>query len=363
MKRIISRRTTTLAGLALAATTAIAACSSSDDAPSASPPPAAEGGTDAPATPDAGGTDSATPPDASTPAPARLFAFDPAKGQLPEGLVIAPDGRAFVGFAPSGEVVALDLAKTPIEAKPFAKLPTPVANMGFVTGLALDAEKRLYGALVSFTPEVQAGIYRAPATGGDATLFASDPGMVFPNGLAVRADGSLLVTDSAAGAVFAISAAGTVTPWVTSDLLKGKKDFCGPDLNTFDIGANGIALGANAAYVVNNDRGSVIRVPIVAGGAAGIPEVLVEPNCAVLGGADGVVLAADGSLYVAVNRQDRVVRVGADKKLSVVSEGGVLDFPASLAVRGTSLVVTSFALGRAQAGKDPKPALVSLHLP
>lgn len=350
-----------LAWLALAAMSAVAACSSSDDSNPATTPPAAEAGSDAPGTPDATPAETSTP-DATTPKPATLVGFDAAKGQLPEGLVIAPDGRAFVGFAPSGDVVAIDLTKTPVEAKPFAKLPTPVPNMGFVTGLALDQEQRLYGALVSFVPEVQAGIYRTPAAGGNATLFASSPGMAFPNGLAMRADGSLLVTDSAAGTIFAVSAAGAVTPWLTSDLLKGKKDFCGPDLNTFDIGANGIALGANAAYVVNNDYGSVIRVPITAG-AAGTPEVMIEPNCAVLGGADGVVLAADGSLYVAVNRQDRIVRVGPDKKLSVVSEGGVLDFPASLAVRGTSLLVTSFALGRAQANKDPKPALVSLPLP
>jgi len=348
--------------LVLAAVGAVAACSASDAGRAASIVPGIDGGTDASVSNDGASPDGGQP-DTSTPVqPEMVIGFDASKGQLPEGLVITADGHALVGFAPSGEIVSIDLTKRPGDAKAFAKLPTPVPNMGFVTGLALDREERFYGALVSFSPDVQAGIYRTPSTGGNATLFASTPGMVFPNGLAFRDDGSLLVTDSAAGTIFAVSPAGTVTPWLTSDLLKGKKDFCGPDLNTFDIGANGIALGRTAAFVVNNDSGSVIRVPIDAGGAAGTPELYIEPNCAQLGGADGVVVDGNDVLHVAVNRQDRVVRVGTDKELTVVSQGGDLDFPASLAVRGSSLVVTSFALGRAQTNANPKPALVTVPL-
>lgn len=342
----------------IAGAIAIAACSSSSE-PSSPVAPDAGAGSDAATSPP---VDAATPDAHPSTVPTTLLGFDAAKGQLPEGLVIGDDGRAFVGFAPSGEIVAVDLNAASPKATAFTKLPTPAPNMGFATGLALDGSKRLYGALVSFTPDVQAGIYRAPAGGGEATLFASDPGMVFPNGIAVRSDGSLLVTDSAAGTVFAVSTTGKVTPWSKSDLFVGKKDFCGPDLNTFDIGANGLALARDAAWVVNNDRGSVIRVPVLADGSAGTPEVFVAPNCAVLGGADGVTLAPDGALYVAVNRQDRVVRVAPDRTLTTVAEGGVLDFPASLAVRGSSLVVTSFALGRAQKGANPKPALVSVPL-
>lgn len=293
-------------------------------------------------------------------APAVLVSFDPAKGELPEGIAVDPAGRALLGFAPSGTVVSVDLATS--EVKPFAKLPTPPPNMGFMTGLALDGEKRLYGALVSFSPDAQPGIYRAPAAGGEATLFASDPGMVFPNGLVFQPNGTLLVTDSAAGVIFAVSPAGHVATWATSDLLQGKKDFCGPDLNTFDVGANGIALARDAAYVANNDRGSIVRIPIRDDGSAGTAEIFVEPNCATLGGADGIVLDTDGSLLVAVNRQDRLVRIGQDGSLAVVSEGGRLDFPASLAIRDRSLLVTSFAFGRASSNTNPKPALVRIAL-
>jgi sugar lactone lactonase YvrE len=115
-------------------------------------------------------------------------------------------------------------------------------------------------------------------------------------------------------------------------------------------------------YVANNDKGSIVKIPIEADGSAGAPSELVAPDCAALGGADGLALGPDGSLYVAVNRQNRLVRVDAEGAVHVIAEGGVLDFPASLALADGELVVTSFALGAALSGGDPKPALVSVAL-
>ena len=293
-----------------------------------------------------------------------VAAFDPAKGELPEGLALdEAAGRAFVGFAPSGTVVSVDLESGAVT--PHGTLPQPPAD-GFMTGLALAKDGSVYGALVSFHPEVQAGIYAIPPAGGAAKLFGSDPGMAFPNGIVVTGDGSLLVTDSAAGAVFQVSTTGQVSTWLADDLLKGQLDYCGPDLNTFDIGANGIALRGNDVLVANNDLGSIVRIPVLAGGKAGVPEVYAGPDCDNLGGADGLAVDADGTLLVAVNRQDRIARVGTDGKVTIVSEGGHLDFPASLALHagasGNTLLVTDFALARAMSGGDPKPALLELPL-
>src|SRR3984957_14425440 len=148
---------------------------------------------------------------AATPAaPSMVAAFDPAAGELPEG-VATKDGFAYVGFAPVGEIARVDL-RTGSRAH-FAKLPKPVPGKGFMTGLAFGPDGLLYAALVSFDPTVQQGIYRVGSTGGDATLFAKDPKMVFPNGLSFDATGKLFVTDSAAGAIFEIARTGAVSPW------------------------------------------------------------------------------------------------------------------------------------------------------
>jgi sugar lactone lactonase YvrE len=302
------------------------------------------------------GEDAAAPPGPAT--PTAVQSFDPALGELPEGLAL-DGGSAFVGFAPTGRIERVELAGG--ARSPYGELPAPPAN-GFMTGLAFGPDGRLYAALVSPEATPAGGIYRLPAGGGAAELFASGPELAFPNGLAFDAAGVLYVTDSALGAVQRVRPDGSVQSVVTDPLLAGQKDFCGPDLNTFDIGANGIALGDGVIYVANNDKGSIVTIPLADDGTAGAPSELVPPDCDRLGGADGLALGADGSLFVAVNRQNRLVRVAPDASTEVIAEGGVLDFPASLALAGGELWVTSFALGAALAGGAPKPALVRLPL-
>jgi hypothetical protein len=121
----------------------------------------------------------------------RLVDFDPQQGQLPEGLAIAGD-ISYVGFAPTGVVARVDLTTGATQA--WGKLPTPVAGKGFMTGLA-EHDGEVLAALVSFVPDVQAGVYRIPAGGGDAQLFASAPAMPFPNAIVKDGD-AWFVTDS-----------------------------------------------------------------------------------------------------------------------------------------------------------------------
>lgn len=284
----------------------------------------------------------------------RVASFDPAQGQLPEGLTVVGD-TAYVGFAPTGVVARVDLATG--ATQPWGKLPAPVPGKGFMTGLA-ERGGEVFAALVSFTPEVQAGVYRLPAAGGDAALVASAPSMAFPNALAVDGD-ALLVTDSGSGTVFRI-AGGTATPWAQDPLLAGAKDACGAGLGPgFDIGANGLVVESDAIYAVNTDKATLIRIPRNADGSAGQASVLAGPDCATLGGADGLVRDGDGFL-VAVNRQDHIARVAASGEVSIHAAGDALDFPASLARAGGRWIGTSFAFANAVAGTSPRPGLFEL---
>ncbi len=295
--------------------------------------------------------------------PQVVTAFDPGAGELPEG-VVATDGRAWVGLAPSGRVVSVDLEGSG-QVSAFGELPPPPQD-GFMTGLALGPDQRIYAALVSPDPAVTGGIYRLPAGGGKAELFASGPELAFPNGLAFAKGGELFVTDSAHGSVVEIAPDGTLGVWAQHDSLLGQKDFCGPDLNSFDIGANGIALGDDAIWVANNDKGAIVKIAFEPDGSAAEPEIVAGPDCDLLGGADGLARDAAGNAWVAVNRQNRVVRITPAGAIEIVAEGGALDFPASLAFANVagkpSLLVTSFALGAALSGGQPAPALVALPM-
>jgi sugar lactone lactonase YvrE len=270
-----------------------------------------------------------------------LVQLDGSKGSLSEGLAVHGN-TAYFGYAGSGQIVAVDIASHAVT--PFSSLPQPVAGKGFVTGLAVVGDT-LYGALVSFVPEVQAGIYRAATAGTPATLFAKHPEMAFPNGLVFDGAGQLYVTDSAAGAVFRISAAGEVTKWVSDALLTGGKDTCGPNSVgvPFDIGANGIVLKDGALYISNTDRASIVRIAIGADGSAGAPATFAGPSCADLGGADGLAVAPNGDLVVAVNHQNKLMRVDGAGRVSPLVSGATLDFPTSLAFAGGALYISNFA--------------------
>jgi sugar lactone lactonase YvrE len=270
-----------------------------------------------------------------------LLRLDGAKGSMSEG--IAVNGKtAYLGYAGSGEVVAIDINTGAVT--PYSSLPKPVAGKGFVTGLALRGSE-LYGALVSFVPDVQAGIYRVTAAGAPATLFAKHAEMAFPNGLAFDDAGQLYVTDSAAGAVFRISPTGDAIKWLADPLLLGNKDNCGPNAVgvPFNIGANGIALTNGALFVTNTDLSTVVRIPIRPDGSAGAPTVFAGPSCDQLSGADGLTAAPNGDLIVADNHLNKLVRVDPAGHVSPLVSSDPLDFPTSLTFSNGELYITNFA--------------------
>jgi SMP-30/Gluconolactonase/LRE-like region len=278
---------------------------------------------------------------ASPPAAIELAHFDATQGRMAEGLAV--HGKtAYVGYVASGQIVSVDLDTAAIT--PFSTLPQPVAGKGFVTGLVLHGDD-LFGALVSFVPEVQPGIYRA-VKGGAATVFAKHPEMLFPNGMAFDDAGRMYVTDSAAGAVFRVSTTGEVTKWASGPALTGGKDGCGTGKGVgvpFDIGANGIAFHDDVVIVTNTDRGSLVRIPIQPDGTAGAMTDIAGPSCADLNGADGLTIAPNGDYIVAVNHQNKIVRVDRAGHVSTLLAGSILDFPSSVTFDGGALYVENFA--------------------
>jgi sugar lactone lactonase YvrE len=284
-----------------------------------------------------------------------VVAFDPAAFELPEGLFVAGDD-AIVGHAFTGAIERIALAdgtRTPLGAT-----PPPPADTSFVTGITQDQAGRTYAAVVSFTADLQAGIYRSDAAGGDATLWASDPAIVFPNGFAWDDGGRLFVSDST-GPILVIDDAGQVTSWFTDEQLLGDPMAC-DQTAAFTIGPNGIAWTPDALWVASSDRGILGRVAIETDGTAGALEIVAGPDCTI-GGIDGIALESDGSVAAAINRQDKIVRIADDGTITTIVQGEPLAFPASLGFgKDGALYVTSFSLDDVFAGATPTPSLVRI---
>jgi sugar lactone lactonase YvrE len=299
--------------------------------------------------------------------------FNPAMGQLPEGLAITSDGAtAYVGYALSGEIVKITLPEGVVSQ--FGKVPTPPppaagVPQGLVLGLTVGPNGDVYVGVGSFVAPgtYQGGIYKVPAAGGDAgAVFSKDAGMVFPNGLDFDAKGDLYVTDSAAGSIFKITIAdGKAVEWLKNDLLKGDvTNTCAVAASPFAVGANGLVVVGTDVIVSNTNKASLVKIPINTDGSAGAPTVFYTPDgsCA-LKGADGITADTAGNIFVAANDQNALYKVSADGKTATkLIEKGLMDFPASIAFRSVGgvneLLFTNAALTSAIAG-TPKPSLAS----
>lgn len=289
--------------------------------------------------------------------------FDETAFELPEGLFI--DGEsALVGFGTTGAVDSFALPGA--ERSAYATFPLLTPDVSFMTGVTLAPDDALLAAVVSFSPELTAGVYRAAAQGDAGTLWASHPQMFFPNGFAWL-DRDLFVTDSAFGGVFHVDSAGTATPWLSDASLAAEPTACGGTAESLAVGANGIVEKDGDLFISSSNKGILVKVPVSPEGAAGPVEIVAGPDCDALAGIDGITLDSDGSIIAAINSKNRIVRITPEGEVSTIVEGGPLDFPASVAFAGSGaereLYITSFAVINATTGQPANPGLLRLAMP
>jgi len=118
-------------------------------------------------------------------------------------------------------------------------------------------------------------------------------------------------------------------------------------------------------YIGNLDFGRVlISSPRGRHGARELSVLVEDPA---LKGMDGIALDRAGTLYAAVNTQDRLATVDRRGRVQVLTEGAPLDSPTSFAFgtgRGDqhTLYVANFAILRFLAGEPASPGVLSLRV-
>ncbi|MFC9685205.1 SMP-30/gluconolactonase/LRE family protein [Streptomyces sp. NPDC056948] len=284
----------------------------------------------------------ATATAATTPlsAPRITHHFDLAASQQPENITVDRTGSAYLTFsfarqvvrvAPSGHVRVLATLPAP------AKADTPNLGKAFVGGIARGDDGTLYVTYATGTADLT-GIW-AVRPGGRPHRIAALPADGMPNGLALdQRSGRLYVTDSVHGVIYRVPAqGGKAAVWADDQALKPVSF----------AGANGIKVHNGAVWATNSDHGTVLRIPVTARGAAGPAEVRATGISSI----DDFTFTGRGDTLLAAHNGDEVDLVRPDGTHTVVltADDG-LQTPTSVAVHGRTVYVTSAAY---LTGKDP----------
>jgi sugar lactone lactonase YvrE len=257
------------------------------------------------------------PPDAI-----RVF-FDGTLGEPqldhPESVAVAADGSVWCG-GERGQIFRIEADGSAIDQV--------ASTGGFCLGLAFSPDGDLYVCDLK-----HAAVLRLPA-GSDRPEVVAD-GFKVPNFPAFAGDGSLYVSDShgfhdPGPGIYRLDPSGARELWYGEPV-----DF-----------ANGLALSPDGRflYVVETFGSAVFRIPITEDGSAGAREDVARfPGVL----PDGIVFAADGSLFVACYEPSMVLRVDPDGNVACLvhdPEAHALCHPTNACFRGSTLLLSN--LGR-----------------
>jgi sugar lactone lactonase YvrE len=286
-----------------------------------------------------------------------VVALDPAAGELPESITSDGHGNLYFSLV-SGSVRRINPDHSVVQ---IATVPLPAGAS--LTGIKVGPDGFIYACSDSFSPTPDgAFVWRiSPATGA-VTQFASLDANGFPNDLAFTDDGTLFVTDPFLGVLWKIDGAGHATVFLSDPLLAGNP--AAPAFAVHPFGVDGIAFakGGHELVVSNVDFGRVMRIDL----DDEAPRVRVLVEDLRLQGVDGIAIDRRGTIYAAVNTQNRIATVDKHGRIEILAEGSPpFDSPASFAF-GTAgndkktLYVANFAIVNVLGGQPAHPGIVSL---
>ncbi|MFI1035238.1 SMP-30/gluconolactonase/LRE family protein [Streptomyces sp. NPDC020951] len=259
--------------------------------------------------------------------------FSLAASQQPENITVDRTGSAYLTFsfarqivriAPGGHAHVLATLPAP------AKASTPNLGKAFIGGIARADDGTLYVTYATGTADLT-GVW-AVRPGGRPHRIAALPADGLPNGLALdERTQKLYVTDSVHGVIYRLPAqGGEATVWARGEALEP---------STF-AGANGLKLHNGAVWATNLDKGTVLRIPITARGTAG----RIQVHATGMPSIDDFAFTGRGDTLLAARDDNQVDLVRPDgTHTAVLTAADGLQTPTSVAVHDHTVYVPSAA--------------------
>ena len=276
------------------------------------------------------------------------FATLPAGALNPEGIAVEPrSGDVYVtGFNPTGagkgQIYVFD------DDGRFKHTITVTGSSSALLGL--DFHPTTHALLVL---DIGAGnLLDVDARTGVATTIMSAGPAAGLNALTFDRAGNIYVSASFTGVVFRTGpTGGAAEVWASDPILKPAGAPPVPPFGFPPFGANGLDFNhdQSALFVANTGNDTIVRIPVLAGGAAGKADTFTNS----INGADGLFLDQHDNIWVCANQSDEIVVV--DNTGKVISKLGDFDglkdgkpvgllFPASLVRHGDWIYITNLSL-------------------
>jgi hypothetical protein len=257
-----------------------------------------------------------------------LVHFDFSAGQTPENIALGPARSIYLTLSLARQVARISSSG---DVRVIATLPAaPPGSTALTTGIVRTRDGTVYVAYAAGTSALN-GVWRI-RPGSDPVRIAALPGSAFPNGMALDPrTGMLYIADSLLGVVWRVPiTGGPAAGWAGGPALAPRGFF----------GANGLKVGDGAVWVSNDDQGTLLRIPITAGGRPGAIQTMASG----LAGIDDFAFLGRHSVLAALDAGNEVALVRPDGSHAIVlTSADGLENPAAVAVRGDTLLVANAA--------------------
>jgi hypothetical protein len=229
--------------------------------------------------------------------PAQTIAEFPVNTFL-ESIVVDADNTLFITSHYEGKVIRIGADGMPT---------TQATIAGKATGLAMTNEGEL---LLSGWDEYETSVVWRIATDGTVELLAKLPEAIFLNGLTRLEGDRYLIADSYRGAIWELNISNkNVSIWLEHpDLARTSPEEVIPAVN-------GLKIYDKFLYASNTQKQQIVRIPILADGLAGEPEIfLTEVNI------DDFAFDLDGNFYGTTHIFNSVVKISSDRTITTIAQ-------------------------------------------